>query len=128
MKTLTTLLLAVLLAACSTIVPEDRMTLDERQCAQYMRQLTRLLDTDRQDFVAIASTWTMGDPPIDARQWLDGKTQLRWRIENNCLSPETSVFVNIGGRNKIVDITLRPVPYERPARKGVVTIEDVRSD
>ena len=109
------------------------MTVEEKICIRSLEQLAVYLSSaDRRGgerapnsvFYDVAATWAIGDPPIDVRLLVDD-ARLVHRIQNNCGSPETSVLVAIGGRNKLVDITLRPVPNPRPARKGKVTIIDL---
>ena len=109
------------------------MTVHEKICTRSLEQLSQILSPpdrtrgtlDRTgEFIAVAASWAPGDPPIDVRQWVDDP-RLVSRIVLNCGSPETSVFVALGGRTKLVDITLRPVPYPRPARKGEATVIDL---
>ncbi len=118
------------LAACSTGTQAGRMTVDEKICIRSLEQLSQILSPPERtrgtldptgEFIAVAASWAPGDPPIDVRQWVDAP-RLVSRIVLNCGSPETSVLLAVGGQTKLVDITLRPVPYPRPARKGRVTI------
>ncbi len=124
---------ALALAGCSAGTGEGRMTVEERVCARSLERLAERLGPDDElggvrsitfQFKEIAATWTPGDPPLDVRQWVDD-ARLIHRIQNNCHSPETSVLVNIGGRLRLVDITVRPVPNPRPARRGRVDILDL---
>ena len=123
-------LAALALAGC-TASDGTRMSYEDRRCARATAVMARMLAPDDQaggagaealEFRALAASWTQGDRPIDVRQWVDD-AQLVSRITNYCGSPEVTVIVNTGGRLKLVDVTLRPVPYERPARRGRVTTE-----
>ncbi len=138
-------LAACSLAGCSTGTEGDRLTVQEKICIRSLEQLAQHLggaaatgdgfgeglgdqrggvrDTALA-FKEIAVGWAPGDPPLDVRLWVDD-ARLVHRIQNNCDSPETSVLVNIGGRLRLVDITLRPVPNPRPARRGRVEIIDL---
>ena len=106
------------------------MTVDEKICIRSLEQLAQVLSPpDRtrgtldptSELIAVAASWAPGDPPIDVRLWVDDP-RLVSRIVLNCGSPETSVLLAVGGRTRLVDITVRPVSYPRPARKGKVTI------
>ena len=127
---------ACALAGCATGTEGERMTVNEKVCIRSLDQVARYLGGGDElgpgeelggvrstalEFKEIAATWTPGDPPLDVRLWVDD-AQLVHRIQNNCDSPETSLLVSLGGRYKLVDITLRPVPNPRPARRGRVEI------
>ena len=129
-------LIACLIAGCTTGTDTDRLTVNEKTCIRALEELSNSLGTPRRrlseespeiptfEFYEIAAQWSPGDRPIDVRRWVDD-ARLIQRIMYNCGSPETSVLVPIGGRTKIVDITVRPVPYERPARRGDVEITEL---
>lgn len=121
------------LVACSTGTEGDRLTVQDKICIRSLERVAQYLHGDGEPggvrstalaFKEIAATWTPGDPPLDVRLWVDD-ARLVHRVQNNCHSPESSVLVNLGGRLRLVDITLRPVPNPRPARKGRVVIIDL---
>ena len=133
-KALTITVLAVFaLAACATGTEGDRLTVNEKICIRSLEQLSDYLGGREElvedeatafEFFQVAAAWAQGDRPIDVRQWVDD-AQLIHRIVNNCGSPETSVLVPIGGRTRLVDITVRPAAEPRPARRGRVDILDL---
>ena len=109
------------------------MTVEEKICIRSLEQLAQILSPPGRtrgtldptsELIAVAASWAPGDPPIDVRLWVDDP-RLVSRIVLNCGSPETSVLLAVGGRTRLVDITVRPVPYPRPARKGKVTVIDL---